>query len=349
MHKLFKKQTLRLPMLTIALTFTFTFTSCWDENWAEDCDSYATFIYEYNLPDVDMFHKEVSNVDVLFFDDNGIYQNRVTGSATAGMLPQGYKLTLPYNSMKNVGRILTLGGDYGKAYELQPANLVAGQTSINDMRLQVKYNASTSGSMPAVFLGGRLENNKIKQLPAVPGMDIKLLYREEVHKVELMKISKTFRIALKVTENGALVPGSNFNFEITAPNSLLDMNAETVGTAPCVYVPYVIENHAASTDYTAVQIWTPRLKYGAAQKITIKENTFPFVVAFEEDLNDLIKVMALQEYNSLVANTQEYMDRKDVYSLVIILEKDSTGPRSSYKSVAVKINEWLVRDDIVDP
>ena len=346
MHKLFKKLTLSFS--SVAIAFAFTLTSCWSEGWEEDCDSYATFVYEYNLPDVDMFHKEVSRVDVLIFDNNGIYQNRVTHSATSGMLPQGYELTFPYNNMWNVGRILTLGGDYGKAYELQPANLVAGQTSINDMRLQVKYNASESGSMPAVFLGGRLEDNKIKENPASPGMDLTLLYSEEVHKVELMKISKTFRIALKVMENGVLVPGSNFNFEITAPNSLFDMNAEPVGTTPCVYVPYVIENHAMATDYTAVQIWTPRLKYGASQKITIKEKTFPFTVAFEEDLNDLIEVMMLQEFNSLVANIQEYMDRKDVYSLVLILEKDTTTLRPTYKSVSTRINEWLVRDDIVD-
>ena len=344
MYKLFKKLALVLPMVAIALTFT----SCWNEKWGEDCESYVTFVYEYNLPDVDMFHKEVSKVDVLLFDNNGIYQDRITRSANTGMFPQGYELALPYD-MKNVGRILTLGGDYGNIYELQPTSLVAGQTNINDMRLQVKYNALTNNPMPAVFMSGRLENNKIKNLPTNQGTDVNLLYNNEVHKIELMKISKTFRIAIKVTENGVLAPGSNFNFEITAPNSLLDMNAEPVGTTPCVYSPYIIENNAAGTDYTAVQIWTPRLKYGAAQKITIKEKTFPFTVAFEEDLNDLIEVMMLQEYNSSIANTQEYMDRKDVYSMVLVLEKNTTGAQPSYISVSIKVNEWLVRDDIVGP
>ena len=345
MHKFFKKLTLVFPLVAVALT------SCWNEKWGEDCECYVTFVYEYNLPDVDMFHKEVSKVDVLFFDNNGIYQDRITRSTNSGMLPQGYELTLPYD-MQNVGKILTLGGDYGSAYELQPTNLVAGQTNIKDMRLQVKYNAYTSGSMPSVFMSGRLDNNKIIDIPTNPGMDVNLLYSNEVHKVELMKVSKTFRIALKVTENGVLVPGSNFNFEITAPNSLLDMNAEPVGTTPCVYVPYVTENNAAGTDYTAAQIWTPRLKYGAAQKITIREKTFPFTVAFEEDLNDLIKVMMIQEYSSLIDNTQEYMDRKDVYSMVLVLEREKTtvvGNNYKYISASIKINEWLVRNDIVEP
>lgn len=336
-----KKIAFILPLAAMILA------SCWHEG-QKDCDSFLTFTYTYNFPGADHFEQEVSSIDLLLFDGDGLYQNKLTvpAPAKAGAFPAGFTYALP-RDLVNVNNIITLGGSYQNAFDLMPTSLVKGQTRLDEIQLVVKEQPTGTGSMPAVFYGGRLQDDILKPADGTPGTPVVMKYYNEVHTVELMKISKTFRILLKVTENDIPVDGSTFDFEITAPNATLGMNVEPVGNDVYPYYPYLREE-VAGTNYTAAEIWTPRLMAGADNTLTITQNIFPFDMVFQEDLNDLLYALMLQAQEESVGDFQEYLDREDTYSMVIILKKTETPGGARYLSTRIEINGWLVREDIQD-
>lgn len=323
-------------------------TSCWHEGQKE-CDSYISFRYTYNIPGGNLYHREVSRVQLLMFDDNGTYQGQIDRSAAEEFFAEDHSITLPPN-LSHIKQIVTLGGEHEGAYTMSPSTLVPGSTNINDITLTVKPLIRRSAqSMPAVFHGGRIVSDKIKPTGDISGMPVNVKYLNESHEVEFMKISKVFRLLLKITENDVLIPGSNFDFEIIAPNSVLDMNAEPIDDRLYTHVPYLTKD-VENTNYYAAEIWTPRLKSGADQKLVIKEKAAPHGIAFEEDLNDLLYALMIQSEEDGVENFQEFLDRKDKFVIALILKKvEEPGGGSRYLSSKITINGWVVRDDTVDP
>ena len=316
-----------LKYILSGCALALSLSSCLTEK-QEICDSYIKFVYDYTLDGADLFSYQVSNVDLFLFDEAGIFLTRLSATAPGGTFPSGYRMQLPLG-LERAKQVIAWAG---LSNQITLGSLQEGVSTVAELTAKIAdaYGQEVDQKLHPLWYGELLSSR---------GKGVNIEYLDEEHTVSLMKLSKTFRIVIKITDKDLPVENEILDFKITSRNGSYSHLAEPNSTSIYTYEPYLIEREIRP-GCTAVEISTLRLMASAytGSQLTISNNDASIV----EDLNDALDMLMLSEYAAKTWSFQEYLDRKDKYEFVILVHR---GVSDLFFSGFLTVNEWLVREN----
>lgn len=300
----------------------------------KECDSYVQFEYTYNLHYTDRFHKEASMVDLLLFDENGVYRDKITARAD-GTFPQGYRINLPGGLDKNMHMIAWTGihADHFSVPALTP-----GQSTMEDVTKILTTTTGTlcSRELPCMMYGKVFTGDAQRS---------GIAYGNEVTTVSMMKNTNRVRIALQAKSNGIPVPldKDEFSYRITVANGSYNYLNRSASDAEVVYQPYLTEENtslgAVAAELSLLRFWDNAPLH--LEIIHSPAGGAPYTL-LDVDFKDYIELLRFAKYQDMPL--QEFMDRQDEYELLLILTDGSVTPgMAKWICADVSINEFFLR------
>lgn len=291
-------------------------TSCFRDG-IEECPpeppgeyySYIQFVYDYNMSFEDLFHRQVSKMDLYLFDENGIYMHTLTDERSDGTtFPKGYTMGLP-ETWKDVTQFVAFPGIHTD--QMRATNMTPGQSSINDLYVSLNETESKVYNKPLKPLWhGSIVQARTK------------VSRNDTTQIYLKKNTNKFRIVLQSLSDSIDVDAEDFTFNLRTANNKYD--AYNTPTDPTVwsYQPFEKYNDTEGAGAVA-ELHTLRLMANQTNRFTIR-NTFTQTTVLDIDLNKYLNALKLAEYTSM--SLQEYMDREDEYKIVVFLTRGPVNP-----------------------
>lgn len=311
-------------------------TSCFRDG-LEECPSegeyysYIKFIYDYNMAFEDLFHRQVSRVDVYLFDSDGVFMQKLTDRVPDGStFPRGYVLGLP-EEYKDVAQFVTFPGI--REEQISVTNMFPGESTINDLQVALNSNSTIvdhtiSHSLKPLWYGTY----------SLTGSQTAIA-RNDTTVIPLTKNTNTFRIVLQSLDENLTIDVNDFSFSLSAVNSNYDAYNATAGTTVWKYTPYFTYNDASAG--AVAELSTMRLLSDRENKLVIKNNGSSSAL-LDINLNSYINALRLNQYSSM--SLQEYMDREDEYGVIIFLTKDEESASNRWVVGQISINSWIIRN-----
>ncbi|MCD8167199.1 MAG: FimB/Mfa2 family fimbrial subunit [Bacteroides sp.] len=266
--------------------------------------SYVRFIYDYNMAFEDLFHRQVSNIELYLFDENGIYIDKLTdrclGEAT---FSKGYIMGLP-EIYKEACQFVAFPGISNEHAFIHP--MIPYQSTIDDLKLQLHEKESNiiDTSLKPLWHGS------IAQAPVRARVS-----RNDTTTISLTKNTNKIRIVLQSTIDTRTFDINEFSFCLDAINNAYDAHNNSTSEVPWHYYPFYKENTESGIS-GVVELHTMRLFAGQKNQLTITHlPTSTTLISI--NLNTYLDALKLQEYTQL--SLQEYMDREDQYKILIFM------------------------------
>ena len=303
--------------------------------------SYIRFVYDYNMAFEDLFHRQVSNIDLYLFDEDGIYIGRLTDEAEQGMtFPKGYILGLP-EMYKEACQFVAFPGVNSEHALI--SSLTPYSSTIDELELKLHGNGSNSSTSNTISNAletslSPLWHGCIAQIPTRVG-------RNDTTIISLTKNTNKLRIALQSMDESVKFDINEFSFCLEAANNRYDAYNNTTGSDFWQYLPFLKENNEGETVGVA-ELHTMRLMAGQQNRLTIRHLPTATTV-LTINLNTYLEALKMQEYTRM--ELQEYMDREDQYKLLVFLTPspvDPTGTEMKWLATQISINDWVCRDQI---
>jgi len=300
------------------------FSSCIREGEG-DCGRYVRFVFDYNLQEVDAFHRHTSQIDLYLFDADGIYMGSIH-QETDDYFPEKYGFRLP-EMYRDAVQFVAWGGLHKDDFVLP--QLVPHESTLEDLQVCLQENSDYfSQKNFHSLLHGYAEQ-------AFNGVS------SDTITLRMTNNTNNIRIVMRAKDQDFTVPVSLFNFEFRSKNSSYDGRNRRKSDQVWTYAPFYMENEA-SEQAVVVEISTLRL-FSAQEnwlEIVQKDASEPII---DEDLNSLFRLMQVED-NKQKYGFQEYLDRKDEYSILILLEREETpGGDYRYFSTSIKVLPWTER------
>lgn len=320
----------RLNTLFLALVgLLFFATSCekvlYDD--LQPCDLWVEFNYDYNMQYMNRFEKEAQDVQLFVFDGNGKFLTVFNDKSAPYTADFKMKLSLipgKYTLLAYSG----LDGNYA-AVKLTP-----GTSTPEDLKVLVNRTAEN------------IVDKKLKPLlnGLIEKIDVTGLYGQTI-KMPMKKLTNQIRLIFQDLSKGgaSTIDVNNYDLEITASNGAYNGKGESVSDALLHYLPYFRENLKGETGGAVIEFNTLRLFANKNYRLIIREKATGEEL-FNVRLADLLLQTKFYENNTL--SDQEYLDRQDRYVLVFAFDGRPLT-KEGFLSVAVWINGWLVREQIV--
>lgn len=308
------------------------FTSCIHDG-AKDCGVIFTFDYSYNVLEVNAFHKQVDELLLYLFNEEGLLQEerKMEGPFAAdfsldwGLLAPGKYELVAWAKQKGK-----------EGFALTPLAM-PGKSKRSDFKLSLIRDEANSTQS---FLG----NHLIGEVAFEVEQTEERIYR----KVDLKKVTNTLRLVLLSTDDTEL-QSENFDFQLVdawgagwiAPDySLLPNDRKTI------YLPYFQSlvkprdtehqpNDRVSPAVVA-EFSTSRLMKAHQPRLIITEKVTGEVV-IDTDLMWFIELMEMNGY--LKWPFQEYLDRQDEFVITLYLKE---GLR--WVDLVLIINGWVINN-----
>jgi len=278
----------------------------------------------------DLFHRQVTKIDLYLFDESGLYMEKLSDRAPNGStFPKGYIMGLP-EDYKDVTQMVAFPGIYED--QLRATAMIPGQSTIND--LFVRLNQRTDNVV----------NQEIKPLwhGSIASARTKV-DRNDTTVISLTKNTNKIRIVLQSTIDTLDVDVNDFTFIMQSVNGAYDAYNTPSDNATWYYEPYFTYN---DPDAGAVaELNTMRLMSDRENYLTINYLSNDLV---DINLNRYLNALKLQEYTNM--SLQEFMDREDEYKIIIFLTKpgiddpDPNPDTEPWVATKISINEWTIRD-----
>lgn len=297
------------------------------------CGRYVTFVFDYNLQEVDAFHKHASKIDLYLFDSNDDYQGSVCEEIPDGNLPEKFTVQLP-NGYDNATQFVAWAGVY--ADDCTASDLIPNRSTLSDLCVALnECDGNISSKKYRSMLHGYLQ-----QIPTRA-----TAYDTETVTIRMKNNTNAIRIVMRAKNQDFTVPASQFDFRFVTENGGYDYRNEKHNDLTWTYTPFYQENEDSQGAVVA-EISTLRLREDQENRLTIKQNgsSAPII---DEDLNSLFRLMQLQELKQKYT-FQEYLDRKDEYSLLVLLERIPTPEGYQYLASEIRINDWTERPQPVE-
>lgn len=299
--------------------------------------SYIRFIYEYNMSFEDLFHRQVSSVDVYLFDDDGVYIQKLTDEAGKGKgptFPKGYVMGLP-EDYKETTQFVAFPGV--RQERLKASAMTPGVSTIND--LYVNLNGSTDYMLDTEldpFWHGSIAYTRTK------------VERNDTTVISLKKNTNNFRIVFQSLDEDEEeeLDVAQFTTQIKIANATYDAYNAITNPQVWTYKPFYQENDL-ELNAAVVELNTLRLMADGDNR---------FIVRYEPkneeilnlNLNKYLNGLKLQQYSNMPL--QEFLDREDEYKIIIFLRTEIDGgdpnpkPDKHWIAARVSINGWEIRD-----
>lgn len=310
------------------LGLTLLLSSCFKDG-LEECPpdneyySYIRFVYDYNMSFEDLFHKQVSKIDLFLFDEDGIYIEKLSDECVSGTFPKGYIMGLP-EIYKEATQFVAFPGIYSE--HGYASTLIPGSSTIRDLEIQLNPNSSnlTRTAFKPLWHGCLTQ------------------YRTRVEKndtttISLCKNTNSIRIVLQSLTENASFNINDFTFCVQSVNHSYDAYNDPTSLTPWSYYPFHIESSVTFSG-GAVELHTLRLLEDRENKLTIRQISTGGTL-LDVNLNTYIEALKLQEFSGLPL--QEYMDREDEYKIVIFITQEPETKQ--WIATRISINDWVDR------
>lgn len=317
--------------LLIALCVVLVgFSSCrkFIYNNNDACSAKIRFVYDYNMKFADAFAHEVAQVDIFIFNEQDILVGRITEDVT----PDDKDFLLTPRIENGVYSFLAWPGVSQGGYILP--ELTVGTTTYSDLRVQLETANKLINRELAPLWHGYVHHVEVGKKP-----------NQEVV-IPLIKNTNTFRINLLSAHGNKPIDINNYQFEIIADNGYYEADNSPIANNIVTYYPYYRQNISQSTvqgdtKYTTsvVELSTARIMDKAKNRLVVRSLDTKKIL-LDLSLNDLLLEYRLQRYSSMPA--QEFFDREDSYAISFFFT-EGTNPEQHFVSVAVMVNDWLVR------
>lgn len=312
------------------LSLVMGFNSCslvWMDQ--EDCPQGLSlqFVYDLNMEFTDAFNKKVHCVSVLVFDEDGNHLTTLE-ETTDALRDENYRMELDLEPGNYT--LVAYGGHpcENSSFSI-PQFGTKSSDHISSLYAEMEHDNFVSDDAKHDFYHGihsfSVVENKVSQ-----------------EKVYLTKNTNNIRIVLQQM-NGEAMSASDFTFEITDDNSIMDHKNNVVPAGTVTYLPYATGEAVVGTAengetpfYAAyAEFSTSRLTTGTSPKLVIRS------VKEDRDvinipLNTYLLLLKSELYKDM--SNQEYFDRESVWSMVFFLD-----PGHRWINTHIVVNDWTVR------
>lgn len=291
--------------------------------------SYIRFIYDYNMSFEDLFHNQVSSIDLYLFDDNGTFIEKISDECSNGAtFPKGYLMGIP-EAYKEVTQFVAFPGVRQEL--LTATKMLPGISTIADLEVSLNklQKESIVNTQFESFWNGNITYTRTK------------VDRNDTTVISLTKNTNTLRVVLQLLDEneGEKLDINEFSIRLKTTNSAYSAYNDIINDTPWMYHPHYTAND--NDEVTAVaELSTLRLMEDRENRLKIEHDS-SLEAILDINLNKYINALKLQEYNNM--SLQEYMDREDTYKLIIFLKK-TDGFKQKWMAAQISINDWIVRD-----
>lgn len=307
--------------LLILILATLSACSIYDDT--SECYSgfRVRYMYDYNMKFADAFTNEVNQITLFVFDDKG---NFITSKTESGTELKKKNYFMELDIPPATYHLITWAGLTGQSFRLtEPAR---DKPSLAQFKVTLNDKSKTSDSSLQPLWHGEIEK-------VVVGTKY-----EEVT-IPLVKDTKRIRVVLQQI-NGLPVTDSDFRFEITDDNSLMNYDNSIIPNGNITYAPYAT-GHSTVGDIqpaTAVfaELHTGRLMTDSKARLKIFRNSDNSEI-IDIPLIDYLLLTEMEGHKRILTE-QEYLDRQDEYSLVFFLDDNL-----AWMKVQIIVNGWTVR------
>lgn len=290
--------------------------------------SYIRLIYDYNMSFEDLFHRQVSNYDLYLFDDDGVFLHRMVETCPAGTtFPKGYTVGVLKEFEAATQFVVFAGVDASQ--ENLPA-MTPGTSTLNDLYLKLNERKDNivENRIPPLWHGQNTNKNTTSP--------------NDTTVISLVKNTNTVRIVLQSLDDSKQVDIADFSFNIKSVNGSYDAYNNTIDSNSWNYHPYVLENRG--DEGAVAEMSVLRLLSERENRLTI-ENKASGTSVIDVNLNKYLSALKLSEYEEM--SFSEYLDREDVYSIIVFLlpvECPSAGEDDTWIASSISINNWVQRE-----
>ncbi len=296
------------------------------------------FKYEYNIKDVDAFHKEVESVDLWLFSTDGrlVWHGSESGEVLRN---EDYRMTVPVEP--GVYDAVVWGGLKDRPVYVLGADK---PESLNDLSVSLKTESDVDGTYLGEDLTGLYNgfSRVVFEAPEFGGFsDVA---------VELKKNTNVIRVMLQYyrSENasGKVMSPGDFDFFIEDSVSEMNYDNSIAGSSPFTYRWWMKNSVSAGFDFeepgTITQVnglfaerTVGRLMADRQPVLKVRRN----VDGVEIIRLPLVKylLMIKGEYRKKMGD-QEFLDRLDEYNLTFFLDGDDKW----YMAAGIHINSWVI-------
>lgn len=291
------------------------------------CPIYVGFDYNYNMAFKNLFDKQVKQVNLYVFDEEGKFVGTYTEQREE-VLPEDFRMKL--DLLPGKYKFLVWGGldnFYGHIA------LTPGVSTLKDMMLMVNQNRSTiiNKELSPLFYG------------FLDDVEVVGDYQKEVI-VPLMKNTNIIRLVMKgVGPNAPEIDVNDYTFQLFSANGKYDYQNNFLPDEELSFEPYHTENHpqvGAIIELNTLRLFEKGLNY----RLLIKEKNNPNNVLLDVNIIDYLASTNIQMYKTMA--TQEYLDRQDVFSIIFFFNQPVTA--QAFLMVDVMMNEWFVRQQEIE-
>lgn len=290
---------------------------------------YIRFVYDYNLSYEDLFHKQVSKVDLYLFDKEGIFIRKLSDEVTNGTFPRDYKMEMPEDIRQDVHYYIAWAGLHTDHH--QATTPIPGTSHMNELttKLTPRSDYTVNTVINPLWYGTLLpDQTKEENTP-----------QDNVQTISLIKNTNAFRIILQ-TLNKEPIDVNQFDFRVESVNGSYTHENKVASTETWIYEPFVKKNDPAAG--AVVELHTMRLLDDRVNRLVIKQKSAnaPLI---DINLNDYLNALKLELHADL--SLQEYMDREDSYNILIFINnKDTPDPTDAeFVAASIDINGWEER------
>lgn len=314
-------------------------TSCFRDG-LEECppsqyNSYIKFVYDYNMSFVDLFHKQVSSLDIYLFDENDTFLHRIIEKTPDGSpFSKGYTLGLP-DAFSNAKKLVVFAGTDDEQQSL--AVMIPGKSKLNDLSLSLNDRADNRVDcrLRPLWHGNICD--------AATGT---INLSGDTTTVSLTKNTNVIRIMLQSLVDSLDVDVNDFSFELQTINGACDAYNAVCDDKKWCYCPYIMEN--VGEGGAVAELNTLRLLSDRENRLLIKHISSDETI-LDINLNKYLHGLKLSNYSDM--SFDEYLDREDEYEIAVFLTA-MENPTPSIPSidpvhwvaVYATINKWILRE-----
>lgn len=288
------------------------------------------FVYDYNMEFANAFPAQVDCLTLLVYDSNGNYIKTVT-ETTSVLKDENWRMTIDLPAGKTYHFVAYGGLECSKASFHFVSPPAAGSKLSS---LEVAMNDNCIDANPGIELHKLFFGDLDLTVPA-GSTD----YTQGT--VYMLRDTNTIRIVLQNVD-GSPVDPDDFDFEITANNTMMAYNNDVIPTADGnFYTPWVTgQNVVGSVDngdeasVAFAEFSVARLVENEAVRLNITN-----AVQHDKVLSiPLIKYLLVLKSNAHEdMDDQEYLDRENHWNIILFMNN------GRWIDTHIQVNDWTVR------
>lgn len=317
------------------------------------------FKYDYNMEEVDVFSKQVRTVTLYAYDNNNklIYQKTDEGEQLGD---KNYTMQVSIDPTQYHLIVWAGLNDESFAVPLLPLN----QSNIEELKvktLRKAPNRSASEEEKGKYVVQQnlhsLWHGEVKEASMTRNE------RQKITTVGLVKNTNNIRVVVaQVNNSNTPIPASRaitketFDCAIYDDNGYMNYDNSILEDNLLTYKPFTVTSEAVTTrafsdtnepakQYNAVasEMGFARLMADKSPQLIIKNNKTNETLFNCDNLVKYLEILQSDKYKDRNYTLQEYLDREDVYSVIIFVDENL----ALIKTV-IEVNDWVIHRNNIE-